>query len=64
MKANTKITIKPCPFCGAEVKKIKGQLMPLIMFLCNNCGATVSFQRAERDPFASLKWNRRPADNE
>lgn len=51
--------LKPCPFCGRKVEKERGYLTSLTMFLCLKCGATVSFQSAEKDPKATEKWNRR-----
>ena len=54
--------LKPCPFCGGEVKKFVGPINLTIMFICKKCGADVCFYDAEHEPKATEAWNRR-ADN-
>lgn len=52
--------LKPCPFCGSKsVSKKTGVVNKLRMILCYSCGATVSFQGKEHDPYATQSWNRR-----
>ena len=50
--------LKPCPFCGGEVKIMDGALFTK-MFVGENCGADVCFYGAEREPKAIEAWNRR-----
>ena len=52
-------SLKPCPFCGSEVKKQKGIVKGVTMFICANCGADVCFFGAEYEPKATKAWNRR-----
>ncbi len=56
------IELKPCPFCGSEVKKITGAFKGTQMFVCHKCGADVCFYGAEREPKATEAWNRRAKD--
>ena len=56
--------LKPCPFCGCEVKKIIASLTGTVMFICDNCGADVCFFGAEKDKKATNAWNRRFGDVE
>lgn len=51
--------LKPCPFCGGEVKKIIAPMMGTVMFICDNCGADVCFYGAEKGKKATNAWNRR-----
>lgn len=51
--------LKPCPFCGGNVKKRKGRIAGTMMFICEKCGADVCFYGAESDPKATYAWNRR-----
>ena len=51
--------LKPCPFCGEKVRKVKAPLMGTIMFVCDKCGADVCFYGGEHEPKATIKWNRR-----
>lgn len=53
--------LKPCPFCGGEVKTTK-VLYGLIFFKCKKCGAVVSFDNDyyNRNPDKAVyAWNRR-----
>ena len=59
----TEINLKPCPFCGGNVKKRIAPLMGTVMFVCEKCGADVCFYGAEHEPKATFAWNRR-AENE
>ena len=51
--------LQPCPFCGAEVKKTTAPLSGIQMFMCDQCGATVSFYGSEDDLKATKAWNKR-----
>ncbi len=53
--------LKPCPFCGANVRKVKG-MMNVTMFACDNCGADVCFYGKEKEDKAIEAWNRRVKD--
>lgn len=53
------IELKPCPFCGGEVKKIIAPYRGTAMFVCNKCGSDVCFYGAEHEPKATQAWNRR-----
>lgn len=55
----SKIELKPCPFCGHDVKKVTAPLRGTQMFICSKCGADVCFFGAEYEPRASRAWNRR-----
>ena len=57
-------TLKPCPFCGSEVKIRIAPLMGTVMFVCKNCGADVCFYGGEYQPEANEHWNRRAKDEE
>lgn len=50
--------LKPCPFCGGEVVKIKAPL-GTEMFICHKCGMDVCFFGAEHEPKATAAYNRR-----
>lgn len=56
--------LKPCPFCGGEVKIsiIPVRRRRTVMFICHKCGANVNFFGAEYGQDAAEAWNRR-ADN-
>lgn len=56
--------LKPCPFCGGNVKKRKGLMTGTIMFICEKCGADVCFYGAEGGPKATKAWNRRDGNAE
>lgn len=60
MKKNE--SLKPCPFCGAEVKKQKGIVKGITMFICPKCGADVCFFGAEYEPKATKAWNSRKGE--
>lgn len=51
--------LKPCPFCGGEVRKITSPFKNTQMFICDKCGADVCFYGAEFEPKATKAWNRR-----
>lgn len=57
-KRGKKSGLKPCPFCGSDVKKMTG-ILGTEMFVCRMCGADVCFYGGEREPQASKRWNRR-----
>ena len=61
-KRKKKVELKPCPFCGGEVKRVKGIIQGMTMFSCETCGADVCFYGAEFEPKASEAWNRRPEE--
>lgn len=52
--------LKPCPFCGAKVRIIKGFIKGTLTVICDRCGADVMFYGADhdRDEFIR-KWNSR-----
>ncbi len=65
------IELKPCPFCGGQVKLVSGQVKLLnendfYMFCCEECGAGITFAK-EQDGYAEDcsreesidKWNTR-----
>ena len=62
--------IKPCPFCGSEVKITKGVYnAPFWFFKCTNrrCGAVISFDndRANICPDVAIyNYNERWAEND
>ena len=58
-----KTELKPCPFCGNEIKKRIGPYKGTVMFICEKCGADVCFVGAGYEPGATISWNRR-ATNE
>ena len=51
--------LKPCPFCGGEIRKFIGPLKNTVMFVCDKCGADVCFYGGEYEPKATEKWNKR-----
>lgn len=53
--------LKPCPFCGKNVKRYRGY-RGLNFFRCDSCGAVVSFDNDyynEHPNEAIEAWNRR-----
>lgn len=43
-----KIRVKPCPFCGGEIKVTHGYInAPFWFFKCKKCGAVISFDNDE-----------------
>lgn len=51
--------LKPCPFCGGEVVRVRG-FMALNFFKCKKCGAVVSFDNDyyNNHPDEAVKaWN-------
>lgn len=50
--------LKPCPFCGAEPRIIKGIVAGLTMIVCTKCRATVSFAGGAQKETVKA-WNRR-----
>lgn len=58
--------LKPCPFCGGEVKRIIGWTS-LMFFKCPKCGAVVSFDNDYYNRHTSeteKAWNRRDGGKE
>ena len=56
--------MEKCPFCGAEIKVVKG-VLGTIMFICNSCGADVAFIGADDDLNKAIDaWNRRYTPSE
>ena len=56
-----KTELKPCPFCGAQARRVIG-FMGVNFFKCNECGATVSFDDEYYNNHkneAIKAWNRR-----
>jgi len=56
--------LKPCPFCGGEVKRVRG-FRGLNFFKCKKCGVVVSFDNDfynENPDKAIEAWNRRVTD--
>lgn len=54
--------LKPCPFCGGNVKMIRGFVKGTNTIVCLNpdCGADVMFFGAEKDKAKFIKrWNTR-----
>ena len=55
--------LKPCPFCGGQVRVDHGDSnMPFLFFRCFKCGAVVSFANEVCDAqpeLAKNAWNRR-----
>lgn len=56
--------LKPCPFCGSEVKFVWSNNFAysgLPMIVCNNCGMLLSNKNNIRDTkkFMVEAWNRR-----
>lgn len=55
--------LKPCPFCGSEVKIVwcptTNGCIPMIV--CNECGMLLSNKHNKRDTMKFLReaWNRR-----
>lgn len=59
--------LKPCPFCRAKVMaEPSAQRSGIIFFLCDNCGAVISFRGIEGygQSVAGDAWNRRITDEE
>ena len=54
--------LKPCPFCGGEVRLFIAPIKSTTMFICKKCGADVCFFGAEHQPKANKAWNRRVND--
>lgn len=58
--------LKPCPFCGGEVKMDNEQITATITvdyFICEKCGATVHFEYADKTAESIEAWNtRKPID--
>lgn len=58
--------LKPCPFCGGEVKAQRFRSLDIPGFLCGHCGAVVSFAGTYTSVsgIAPRKaWNRRAVEN-
>lgn len=58
--------LKPCPFCGGEVRMDDEQITATITvdyFICEKCGATVHFEYADSTAETIEAWNtRKPID--
>jgi len=48
--------LKNCPFCNGEVNRHYNLDYEIMLYLCDDCGACVSFRRDEDTDKA---WNRR-----
>ena len=55
--------LKPCPFCGGEVKAQALPMTGLWAITCAHCGSLTSFRGNEKHLDACAAWNRR-ADEE
>lgn len=53
------IIIKTCPFCGSGNVSIKEILFDAHTFICNECGAMVSFGVGLTIHESAGRWNRR-----
>ena len=54
---------RPCPFCGASVRLVRGPIAGTWMFVCDQCGADVCFYGAEKPRNKAVAaWNRRAND--
>ena len=68
MKVITDAPIKPCPFCGSPVRRVRG-FAGLNFFKCGNtngCGAVMSFDNDyfNRNPEKAINaYNRRASDD-
>lgn len=56
--------LKPCPFCGGEVRIFNGVVAGVTMIVCTKCRATVSFGGREQKDKTIKVWNRRANVNE
>ena len=62
MKMIDKSNLKKCPFCGGEVYMKKS--LGITNFLCDLCGAVVSFRGSEGMAEAKSMWNTRMKGNQ
>jgi hypothetical protein len=54
----------PCPFCGSEISVDIRSVFPITAFLCDGCGACVTFQGTEWDlEKCFMKWNTRAGES-
>lgn len=53
------IIVKTCPFCGSGDISIKEILFNAHTFICNECGAMVSFGVGWTIKESARRWNRR-----
>ncbi len=54
--------IKPCPFCGSDVKIEKmnwDDCYDYYDIYCDNCGGTTGIKRAHTEKEAVNRWNQR-----
>ena len=51
--------LKECPFCGGQVRIAASH--GITYFLCEDCGALVSFRGKEEPDAAKEAWNQRQA---
>ena len=54
---NTKVKLKPCPFCGGKAKR--GLFMGLSTVVCTNCPACVLPVPGEKYEDRVRDWNKR-----
>jgi Lar family restriction alleviation protein len=54
--------LKPCPFCGSDVKIVFNRFGSLYMCFCETCGAIVSFKGKEGKIALRNAWNERADD--
>lgn len=53
------LSIKACPFCGSGDISIFEVLFDAHTFICNECGAMVSFGVDLTIEESAMRWNRR-----
>jgi DNA-directed RNA polymerase subunit RPC12/RpoP len=59
----TKTVIKPCPFCGSKLSKIKKTRKNLYYVQCDDCGAR-RFLHDECEGNAIRHWDQRSGDHQ
>lgn len=53
------LSLRRCPFCGENVRMIKSGMYGRTEIICDQCGANVSFMRANDIQDVRSAWNRR-----